>query len=85
MSPRAARHILIARRVFGDFDSLLDFCRKVDRTLVTRQDLLLLIKLDDGRHVLGHFDKTEPPAISSRVVGSVSESETPLFSVAEAK
>ncbi|MDQ6675656.1 MAG: hypothetical protein M3069_33810 [Chloroflexota bacterium] len=24
---------------------LLDFCRKVDRTVVTRQDLLLLIKL----------------------------------------
>jgi uncharacterized OB-fold protein len=47
--------------------------------------VLLLIKLDDGRHVLGHFDKTEPPAISSRVVGSVSESKTPLFSVAEAK
>jgi len=45
LSPRAARHIQIARTVFGEFGSLLDFCRKVDRTVVTRQDLLLLIKL----------------------------------------
>ena len=47
--------------------------------------VLLLIELNDGRRVLGHFDKTEPPAISSRVVGSVNESKTPLFRVAEAK
>jgi uncharacterized OB-fold protein len=47
--------------------------------------VLLLIELDDGRRVLGHFDKTEPPAISSRVVGSVNENETPLFSIAEVK
>ncbi|MBV9601768.1 MAG: PHP domain-containing protein [Chloroflexi bacterium] len=45
LSPRAARHILIARKAFGGFGSLLDFCRKVDRSVVTRQDLLLLIKL----------------------------------------
>ena len=47
--------------------------------------MLLLIELDDGRRVLGRFDKTEPPAISSRVVGSVNENETPLFSIAEVK
>ncbi|MBV9170016.1 MAG: hypothetical protein JOZ81_08025 [Chloroflexi bacterium] len=45
LSPRAARHILIARKAFGGFGSLLDFCRKVDRGVVTRQDLLLLVKL----------------------------------------
>jgi DNA polymerase III subunit alpha len=45
LSPRAARHIQVARTVFGEFASLLDFCRKVDRTVLTRQDLLLLIKL----------------------------------------
>ena len=45
LSPHAVRHILIARKAFGGFLSLLDFCRKVDRTIVTRQDLLLLIKL----------------------------------------
>jgi len=37
--------MLIRSRSFGGFDSLVDFCRKVDRTIVTRQDLLLLIKL----------------------------------------
>jgi uncharacterized OB-fold protein len=47
--------------------------------------VLLLIELDDGRRVLGRFDRMEPPAISSRVVGSVNENETPLFSIAEVK
>ena len=45
LSPRTACHVQIARTVFGEFSSLLDFCRKVDRTLLTRQDLLVLIKL----------------------------------------
>jgi DNA polymerase III subunit alpha len=45
LSASAARHILISRKAFGGFHSLLDFCRKIDRTIVTRQDLLLLIKL----------------------------------------
>jgi DNA polymerase-3 subunit alpha len=45
LGPRAAPHILAARRAFGPFTSLLDFCRKVDRRLVSRHDLLLLIKL----------------------------------------
>ena len=45
LSPGAARHIVRARKAFGAFENLLDFCRKVDRDHVTRQDLLLLIKL----------------------------------------
>ncbi len=45
LGPQAAQHILAARRAFGPFTSLLDFCRKVDRRLVSRHDLLLLIKL----------------------------------------
>src|SRR6266849_2783914 len=30
---------------FGSYTSLLDFCRKVDRRIVSRHDLILLIKL----------------------------------------
>jgi len=47
--------------------------------------VLLLVDLDDGRRVLGRFDGMEPPAISTRVVGSSSNSETPVFSVVESK
>jgi DNA polymerase-3 subunit alpha len=45
LGPEAAQHILAARAGFGDFTSLLDFCRKVDRRLVSRHDVILLIKL----------------------------------------
>jgi DNA polymerase-3 subunit alpha len=45
MGPEAAQHIIAVRAAFGDFTSLLDFCRKVDRRLVSRHDALLLIKL----------------------------------------
>jgi DNA polymerase-3 subunit alpha len=45
LGPGAAEHILAVRAAFGDFTSLLDFCRKVDRRLVSRHDVLLLIKL----------------------------------------
>jgi DNA polymerase-3 subunit alpha len=45
LSVRAAQHILAARSAFDGFDSLLDFCRKVDPAIVSRQDLLLLVKL----------------------------------------
>jgi DNA polymerase-3 subunit alpha len=41
----AAQHVLAVRAAFGHFKSLLDFCRKVDRRLVSRHDLILLIKL----------------------------------------
>jgi len=43
--PEAAQHIVAVRAAFGEFTSLLDFCRKVDRRLVSRHDMLLLIKL----------------------------------------
>ncbi len=43
--------------------------------------VLLLVELDNGRRVLGRFDGPEPPPISSRVVGSIRENETTLFSV----
>jgi DNA polymerase-3 subunit alpha len=45
LGPRAAQHILAARCAFGTYTSLLDFCRKVDQRLVSRHDLILLIKL----------------------------------------
>jgi DNA polymerase-3 subunit alpha len=45
MGPEAAQHIVAVRAAFGDYTSLLDFCRKVDRRPVTRHDLLLLIKV----------------------------------------
>jgi len=43
--PNAAQHIAAVRAAFGEFTSLLDFCRKVDRRLVSRHDVQLLIKL----------------------------------------
>jgi DNA polymerase-3 subunit alpha len=45
LGPDAARHILAVRAAFGDYTSLLDFWRKVDRRLVSRHDVLLLLKL----------------------------------------
>ncbi|MBV9173614.1 MAG: hypothetical protein JOZ81_26415 [Chloroflexi bacterium] len=45
LGPEAAQHILAVRAAFGELTSLLDFCRKVDRRLVSRHDLQLLIKL----------------------------------------
>ncbi|MBV9323914.1 MAG: DNA polymerase III subunit alpha [Chloroflexi bacterium] len=45
MGPDAAQHILGVRTAFGSYTSLLDFCRKVDRRIVSRHDLVLLIKL----------------------------------------
>lgn len=41
--------------------------------------VLLLVALDDGKNVLGHFNNAEPPAIGSRVaVGTVADG-TPVF------
>jgi len=45
LGPETAQHCLAVRAAFGDYTSLLDFCRKVDRRLVSRHDVLLLIKL----------------------------------------
>jgi DNA polymerase-3 subunit alpha len=45
LGPEAAQHIVAVRTAFGSYTSLLDFCRKVDRHLVSRHDLILLLKL----------------------------------------
>jgi uncharacterized OB-fold protein len=44
--------------------------------------VLLLVELDDGRRVLGHFLGHEPPAIDTRVVATPSL-QTPVFSRAK--
>ena len=41
--------------------------------------VLLLVALDGGRRVLGHYDRLEPPAIGSRVVSTTMHPETPVF------
>ena len=38
--------------------------------------VLLLVALDGGRRVLGHYDRLEPPAIGSRVVSTTIHPET---------
>jgi DNA polymerase-3 subunit alpha len=45
LGPQAAQHVLAVRAAFGGFESLLDFRRKVDQRLISRHDLVLLIKL----------------------------------------
>jgi DNA polymerase III subunit alpha len=45
LGPQGAQHILAVRAGFGSYISLVDFCRKVDRRIVSRHDLILLIKL----------------------------------------
>jgi uncharacterized OB-fold protein len=40
--------------------------------------VLLLVELADGKRVLGHFNRAEPPAIGSRVTAEPSE-QTPVF------
>jgi hypothetical protein len=44
-SKAAAQHIPAVRADLSDYTLLLHFCRKVDRRLVTRHDLILLIEL----------------------------------------
>jgi uncharacterized OB-fold protein len=44
--------------------------------------VLLLVELDDGKRVLGHFSGSEPPAIDTCVKANQSEG-TPVFSIAE--
>lgn len=41
--------------------------------------VLLLVALDGGKQVLGHFERSEPPEIGSRVVAHIAEFETPVF------
>jgi DNA polymerase-3 subunit alpha len=45
LGPQAAQHILAVRAAFGGFESLLDFRHKVDHRVISRRDLILLIKL----------------------------------------
>jgi uncharacterized OB-fold protein len=45
--------------------------------------VLLLVELDDGRRVLGRFNGSEPPPISSRVMAQARENTTPSFRIAE--
>jgi len=44
--------------------------------------VLLLVELDDGRRVLGHFSGREPPAIDTRVI-AIPSPQTPVFTRAE--
>jgi len=44
--------------------------------------VLLLVELDSGARVLGHFAASEPPAIATDVVARVCD-QTPLFSVVQ--
>jgi len=43
--------------------------------------VLLLVQLDDGRRVLGHFSGAEPPAIEARVMASGADNETLSFAL----
>jgi uncharacterized OB-fold protein len=40
--------------------------------------VLLLVELDDGKRLLGHFKGSEPPRIDTRV-RSENENPTPIF------
>jgi uncharacterized OB-fold protein len=41
--------------------------------------VLLLVALDGGKNVLGHFNSVDPPAIGSRVAVSEADNGTPVF------
>lgn len=41
--------------------------------------VLLLVALDGGKNVLGHFDSADPPVIGSRVVIRAVANGTPVF------
>ncbi len=45
--------------------------------------VLLLVALDSGEQVLGHFDRAEPPAIGSRVAAQSASKATPVFRLLE--
>ena len=45
--------------------------------------VLLLVRLDNGHQVLGHFRGREPPPIDSRVRIIGSDSTTPSFTIFE--
>jgi uncharacterized OB-fold protein len=41
--------------------------------------VLLLVALDSGNQVLGHFNQPEPPEIGSRVAAEPADDRTPVF------
>ena len=47
--------------------------------------VLLLVALESGKQVLGHFDRPEPPEIGSRVVADAAEPQTPVFRLSAEK
>lgn len=42
--------------------------------------MLLLVRTDTGKNILGHFADRDPPLIGSRVKGSACKNGTPIFS-----
>ena len=45
--------------------------------------VLLLVELNDGQRVLGRFNGSKPPPITSRVTAQAKENATPSFHIAE--
>jgi hypothetical protein len=45
--------------------------------------VLLLVALDDGKNVLGHFNRADPPEIGSRVFAESAGAQTPVFRLVE--
>lgn len=41
--------------------------------------VMLLVELEGGKHILGHFDGGTPPAIGTRVAADPSQQQTPVF------
>jgi uncharacterized OB-fold protein len=46
--------------------------------------VLLLVELDNGKRMLGHFAGSEPPAIDTCVTANQSD-KTPVFSIVQEK
>lgn len=46
--------------------------------------VLLIVELENGKRVLGHFSDSESPAINARVTAKPSD-KTPLFSAMQEK
>ena len=47
--------------------------------------VLLLVELAGGKRVLGHFNRSEPPPIGTRVTAEITEQQTPVFRALEEK
>ena len=45
--------------------------------------VLLLVALDGGKQMLGHFDTAEPPEIGSRVTAQAADNKTLVFRLVE--